>query len=148
MKKTVLILGATSPTAQAFVTLLQRDYPAVQLRFFVRNPDKLPADQRAIPTFTGDANQAADLVPAVDGVQYVYTSVGGTGTGNSVQALLSAIATTQAPIEHIVDISAGGIYGEYQSGLKPYLSAVRYLYPGYTKEQLAKPARYAASGLA
>lgn len=147
--KTVLVLGATSPTAQAFIQLLQTDYPDTAIKLFVRNPAKLPADQRtAFPIFTGDANTATDLIPALDNVTHVYTAVGGTGTGNSVSALLSAIQTTQAPIEHIVDISAGGIYGEYQSGLRPYLSAVRFMYPGYTKEQLRKPDLYAASGIA
>ncbi|MCF7522375.1 hypothetical protein L3X07_01255 [Levilactobacillus brevis] len=42
MMKTVLVIGATSPTAQAFIALMARDYPEVNLKLFVRNLKKYP----------------------------------------------------------------------------------------------------------
>ena len=32
-----LVIGATSPTAQAFIKLMERDYPEMTLKLFVRN---------------------------------------------------------------------------------------------------------------
>lgn len=34
---TVLVIGTTSPTAQAFIKLMERDYPEMTLKLFVRN---------------------------------------------------------------------------------------------------------------
>lgn len=147
--ETVLVLGATSPTAQAFINLMTHDYPTVQLKLFVRNPAKLPANQRdRFPVIVGDAANYADYLRALPDVTYIYNSVGGVHTGAWTQLLLRAIRETQAPIKHVVDISAGGIYGEFRSGLRPYLSAVRTMYPQYTRDQRHKLDWYRDSGLA
>lgn len=147
---TVLVLGASSPTAQAFIRLMASDYPNVNLKLFVRNPDRLPADlKQAYPVIVGDAANYEDYVRALDGgVTHIYNSVGGVKTGTYTQTLLKAITATRAPIEHVVDISAGGIYNEFRSGIRPYLSAVRTLYPKYTRDQLHKLDWYRDSGLA
>lgn len=145
---TVLIIGATSPTAQAFIDLMATDYSEINLKFFVRNPAKLTDQQRQNYTVVvGDASSYEDYVTALDGVDYIYDSVGGMNTLNFTPTLLKAIKDSGAQIKHIADISAGGIYGEYKSGVRPYLSAVRYMYPKYTKDQLNKVAWFTDSGI-
>jgi NmrA-like family. len=145
---TVLIIGATSPTAQAFINLLESDYSEVDLKLFVRNPDKLTATQlQKYQVIVGDASKYDDYVTALKNVDYVYDSVGGMKTIGFSKMLIKAIVENHYPIKHVVDISAGGIYGEYKSGVRPYLSAVRYMYPQYTKDQLSKLDDYQASGL-
>lgn len=114
---TVLVIGATSPTAQAFIDLMATDYSDIDLKLFVRNPAKLTEQQRQNYTVVvGDASSYDDYVTALDGVDYIYDS-------------------------------AGGIYGEYKSGVRPYLSAVRYMYPKYTKDQLNKVEWFTDSGI-
>ena len=109
---TVLVIGATSPTAQAFIKLMERDYPEMTLKLFVRNRKKVPAYQkREHVIFLGDAAKYTDYVAALEDVDYIYDSVGGLSTGPYVKLLLRAIKETQATIKRIVDISAGGIYG-------------------------------------
>lgn len=145
---TVLVIGATSPTAQVFIDLMENDYPNVNLKLFVRNVNKLTASQQqTYPITIGDAGDYQDLMRALDGVDYIYDSVGGMNSINYANYLIKAIQESQAKIKHIVDISAGGIYGEYRSGVRPYLSAVRYMYPKYTKDQLKKPDLYKEAGL-
>lgn len=145
---TVLVIGATSPTAQAFIKLMERDYPEMTLKLFVRNRKKVPAYQkREHVIFLGDAAKYTDYVAALEDVDYIYDSVGGLSTGPYVKLLLRAIKETQATIKRIVDISAGGIYGEYLSGNLPYLSAVRTQHPQYTHDQLDKPLLFANSGI-
>lgn len=145
---TVLVLGASSKTAQSFIALMAREYPTYDLKLFVRQPQKLTDEQRErYQVVVGDASRYEDYVTALSGVDYIYNSVGGNGTGQFAQLLLRAIAATHTPIKHVVDISAGGVYGEYQSGLLPYLSAVQKMYPQYTKDQRAKLGWYQDSGL-
>ncbi|WP_268913609.1 NAD(P)H-binding protein [Lentilactobacillus sp. SPB1-3] len=145
---TVLVLGATSPTAQAFVRLMQTDYPDVNLKLFVRNPNRLPQDLRENYTvIVGDGDNYDAYVTALDSVDYIYNSIGGLGTGAYTKILIKAIRDTNTPIKKVVDISAGGIYGEYMSGTAPYLSAVRVIHPKYTKDQLSKLDWYNESGL-
>jgi len=145
---TVLVLGATSPTAQAFIRLLQTEYPDVNLKLFARNPSRLPEDQREKYSISvGDGDDYDAYVTALDGVDYIYNSIGGVKTGPYTQKLIRAIKDTNTPIKKVVDISAGGIYGEYQSGASLYLSAVRFMYPKYTKNQLSKLDWYRESGL-
>jgi len=144
---TVLVLGATSPTAQVFIRLLQQDYPTVNLKFFVRNLKKLPKDLRDYPTIVANADDYSAYVEAVKGVDYIYNAIGGLNTGMATPYLLKAIAETKTPIKHIVDISAGGIYGEFLSGKSPRLSAVRTMYPEYTQDQLNKVQYFEASGI-
>ncbi|XXO41257.1 NAD(P)H-binding protein [Lactiplantibacillus plantarum] len=145
---TVLVIGATSPTAQAFIKLMERDYPEMTLKLFVRNRKKVPAYQkREHVIFLGDAAKYTDYVAALEDVDYIYDSVGGLSTGPYVKLLLRAIKETQATIKRIGDISAGGIYGEYLSGNLPYLSAVRTQHPQYTHDQLDKPLLFANSGI-
>lgn len=130
---TILIIGATSPTAQAFIKLIETDYPTINLKLFVRNIDRLTNQQRAhYEVVVGDAANYDDYVRALPNVDYIYNSVGGLATGPYTQLLLRAIKDTGTIIKHIVDISAGGIYGEYLSGGAPYLSAVRLMHPKYT----------------
>jgi hypothetical protein len=63
---TVLIIGATSPTAQAFINLLESDYSEVDLKLFVRNPDKLTATQlQKYQVIVGDASKYDDYVTAL-----------------------------------------------------------------------------------
>ncbi|WP_225363780.1 NAD(P)H-binding protein [Levilactobacillus brevis] len=148
MMKTVLVIGATSPTAQAFIALMARDYPEVNLKLFVRNLKKVPAQQRQkYDVFLGNASKYTDYVASLKNVDYIYDSVGGLSTGPYVKLLLRAIKEAQAPIKRIVDISAGGIYGEYLSGNLPYLSAVRVQHPQYTHDQLDKPTLFKNSGI-
>ena len=105
--------------------------------------------KQAYPVIVGDAANYDDYVRALDGgVTHIYNSVGGVKMGAYTQTLLKAIAMTHAPIEHIGDISAGGIYNELRSGIRPYLSAVRTLYPKYTRDQVHKLDWYRDSGLA
>lgn len=146
---TVLIIGATSPTAQAFIELLESEYPDVNLRLFVRNTNKLTFNQQQkYQVIVGNAASYDDYVKALaGGVDYIYDSVGGMNTLGFTPLLLKAIKDTKTSIKHIVDISAGGIYGEYHSGMRPYLSAVRYMYPKYTQDQLKKPEWFEESGI-
>lgn len=145
---TVLVIGATSPTAQAFIDLMESDYSDYDLKMFVRNPDKLtPGQRQKYEIIVGDASNYDDYVKALQGVDYVYDSVGGMNTIGFTATLIKAITDNDFPIKHVVDISAGGIYNEYRSGVRPYLSAVRYMYPAYTKDQLQKPELYTESGL-
>lgn len=145
---TILVLGASSPTAQAFIRLIQKDYPKTNLKLFVRNPGRLPVDLKDdYEVFVGDAASYENYVEALDNVDYIYNSVGGLETGPYTQQLLKAIQDTGTQIQRIVDISAGGIYGEYLSGKAPYLSTVRFRHPVYTKDQLNKLDWYRDSGL-
>ncbi|MHA3065933.1 NAD(P)-dependent oxidoreductase [Lacticaseibacillus saniviri] len=145
---TVLVLGATSPTAQAFIHLMQTDYPTVNLKLFVRNPKKLPKEFRQrFDVIVGDGSHYDDYVTALTGVDYIYNSIGGLETGPYTQTLIRAIKDTKSPIKKVVDISAGGIYGEYLSGNAQYLSSVRTTYPEYTQDQLNKLDWYRNSGL-
>lgn len=143
--ETILVLGATAPTAQAFIHLIKTDYPEYRLKLFVRNPSKLPATDDEV--FVGDGGSYEDYYAALSGVTYIYNAIGGVKTGTYTQQLIQAIQDTHTTIKHVVDISAGGIYGEYRSGLRPYLSMVRTMYPQYTKDQIKKVDWYQASGL-
>ncbi|MCH4008660.1 NAD(P)-binding oxidoreductase [Companilactobacillus sp.] len=145
---TVLILGASSPTAQAFIKMMNTEYSDVHLRLFVRNINKLPMEQRhKFDIIIGDGSNYEDYVRALVDVDYIYNSIGGLGTGEYTPILIKAIKDTKTNIKHVVDISAGGIYGEYLSGDNQYLSAVRTMYPEYTQNQLNKLSWYKKSGL-
>lgn len=106
-----------------------------------------PHQQQKYQIIVGDAANYDDYVKALADVDYVYDSVGGMKTIGFTKMLIKAITENNFPIKHVVDISAGGIYGEYRSGMRPYLSAVRYMYPQYTKDQLSKLDDYNKSGL-
>ncbi|WP_318767227.1 NAD(P)H-binding protein [Lactiplantibacillus carotarum] len=109
---TVLVLGASSKTAQSFIALMAREYPTYDLKLFVRQPQKLTDEQRErYQVVVGDASRYEDYVTALSGVDYIYNSVGGNGTGQFAQLLLRAIAATHTPIKHVVDISAGAFTG-------------------------------------
>ncbi|MGL0748824.1 NAD(P)-binding oxidoreductase [Secundilactobacillus paracollinoides] len=146
--KTVLVLGATSPTAQAFIRLMETEFSDYQLRLFVRNESRLPRDERQQHTvIIGDGSSYDDYVKALNDVDYIYNSIGGLETGPYTQLLIQAIRDTKTSIQRVVDISAGGIYGEYLSGDLPYLSTVRFRHPEYTRDQLNKLEWYKESGL-
>lgn len=147
LMSTVLILGATSPTAQAFIKLMETEFSQYELKLFARNPQRLPQSQRQNhEVITGDGSAYEDYVHALKNVDYIYNSIGGLETGPYTQLLIKAIKDTNTPIKHIVDISAGGIYGEYLSGNAPYLSTVRTRHPEYTQDQINKLDWYKQSG--
>lgn len=80
--KTVLVLGATSPTAQAFIRLMETEFSDYQLRLFVRNESRLPRDERQQHTvIIGDGSSYDDYVKALNDVDYIYNSIGGLETG-------------------------------------------------------------------
>lgn len=146
--KTILVIGATSPTAQVFIKLIESEYSSVNLKLFVRNPERLTTEQLTkYEVIVGDAASYDDYVRSLFNVDYIYNSVGGLETGRYTQLLIKAINDAGVNIKRVVDISAGGIYGEYLSGGAPYLSAVRIIHPKYTKEQINKLSWYQRSEL-
>lgn len=135
----ILILGASSPTAQAFIKMMSDEYPDVHLRLFVRNINKLPMEQRhKLDIIIGNGANYDDYVRALSGIDYVYNAIGGAYSDEYTSILLRAIRDSKCLIKHIVDISVSS---------EQSLSGVRRIHPEYTQNQIIKLKMYQGSGL-
>lgn len=107
----MLILGATSLTAQAFIRLMQQEYPHIKLKLFVRNIDNLPMEQQhSHDVIIGNGTNYNDYLRALNDVDYIYDAINGPNTFECTKVMFKAIKDSKTNIQHIVDISASEIH--------------------------------------
>lgn len=141
---TVLILGATSLTAQAFIKLIQQDYPDVKLKLFVDNINNLPMEQQhKHQVIIGDPKNYNDYLRAIKDVDYVYN----TYNVPHIKFLLDSIKETKTSIKHIVDISASEIHHAKPTKKSQNDLSLQQRNAQYSKEQLDKFALLKKSGI-
>lgn len=91
----ILILGANGKTAQIVIDRLLAETDD-QLVLYLRNSQRLAhyADQQRITIIDGDVQEMAKLQLAMQGVDVVYSNIGGVQLGEATQAILAGMQAT------------------------------------------------------
>lgn len=130
--KRILILGANGATAQLIVERLLQESDD-QLLLFLRDAQRLKrfADNPRVTIVEGDVHDSTTLEQSMDGVDIVYSNIGGIDLADSTRHILSAMkATGRTRLIFFSAIGAlhevPGAFGEWnERAIKDYLPGFR-----------------------